>query len=157
MHIERTHDLAYVREVMTHPAIWPHVSDDTGDRDTYAPPDHESIYWLVPVDAAPLGVFLVHPHSAVCWEVHTALLPQARGGKADEAAQALIAWVFGNTSCQKLITHVPAYNRRALAFAKRAGLVEEGRVTRSFLRRGSLIDQYLLGICKESPCQQQQS
>ena len=149
MHIERTHDMAYVRGVITHPAIWPHVADDTCDRDQYVPTDDDSIYWLMPVDGVPLGVFMVHPHSAVCFEVHTALLPHAWGGSANKAACALIEWVFSRTGCRKLITHVPAYNRRALAFAKRAGMVEEGNNRKSFLRDGVLMDQYLLGISKE--------
>lgn len=149
MRIERTHDMDYVRSVITHPAIWPHVSDDTCDRERYAPFEGDGAYWLIPTDGAPLGVFFVHSHSSVCFEVHTALLPHARGRAAHEAGKALISWVFANTSCRKLITHVPDVNRLALAFARRAGMVQEGINRKSFLRNGALIDQVLLGICKE--------
>lgn len=147
--IERTRDWLYVREVITHHKIWPHVSDGTGDRSTWQPEASEVVYWLVPYASKPLGVFMVHPHSAVCFEVHTALLPLAYGELAAQAAKALIAWVFENTSCRKLITAVPVYNRLARRFAIHAGMQEEGVNRKSFLRDNEMIDQVMLGITHE--------
>lgn len=150
MEVYRTNDLDYVRSVLTHPKIWRHIVDDgNGLPDEFNVPDSDSIYWLVPNDGSDLGVFMVHPVNNFMFEVHTALLPEAYGDKAKIAAKKLIEWVFENTQCLKLITHVPEYNRLAYKFALNAGMKEEGLITKSFMRNGKLIDQYVLGIGKE--------
>lgn len=156
--IVRTYDEKYVREVITHPKIWPYLSDDTSNLATWVPCMDKSVYWLVPYDGEKaLGVFMVHPHSNVCFEVHTAILPEAYGAQAKLAARNLIEWVFKNTGCCKLITAVPASNLLAKRFALRAGMREEGVNRESFLREGKMIDQTMLGITKgEALCQPQQ-
>ena len=156
MRAERTHDMQLVREIISHPAIWPHVHDDGVTEPN--PIDHEALYWVLITDEEkPLGVFLCHAHNTACYEMHTCILPESRGDKAAKAAQLFAGWMFNNTPCKKLITHVPEYNRIAYRFAKRGGMKDEGVNRASFLRYGVLIDQYLLGITKEEWLCQQQS
>lgn len=155
MIVERTHDMRLVSEIMHHPAIWPHIHDD-GVKE-YQPVDLDELYWLKVVDDETIGAFLVHPNNSVCYEVHTCILPDAWGNKAKKASQLLLKWVFENTVCMKLVTHVPAYNKLAKRFAKNAGMKEEGINRQSFLRNGELLDQYLLGITKQEWLCQQQS
>lgn len=155
MKIERTRDMKLVREVMMHPSIWPHIHDD-GVKD-YEPIDVDGLYWLEVNENETLGVFLVHQHNSVCYEVHTCILPVAWGEKAATAARLLLDWVFKNTGCLKLVTHVPSYNRLAKKFARNAGMQHEGINRQSFLRNGVLLDQYLLGITKQEWLCQQQS
>lgn len=154
MNIERTHDMALVRSIMSHPAIFPHIHDDSVTE--CAPIDHEGLYWMLVSDGEPAGVFLVHAHNAVCFEMHTCLLPRIWGKDAACAAQLLLAWAFNDTQCKKMITAVPSYNRAALRFAKAGGMVQEGVNRASFLRNGELIDQIMLGITKQEwiLCQQ---
>ena len=153
--VTRTHNIGLVRSIMAHPAIFPHISEDGCLEPD--PIDHESLYWLLVEDEAPAGVFLVHPHSAVCFEVHTCLLPRIWGGGAEEAARLGQRWMFENTPCKKLVTHVPAPNVLARRFAKRCGFTDEGVNRASFLKGGVLVDQFSLGLTYEEwQCQQQQ-
>jgi RimJ/RimL family protein N-acetyltransferase len=146
----RTQDWGYLRLVATHPKLWPHLSDDfSGERESWQPREDESlVYVKVTDDEQCLGFFLLVPHSPVLWEVHTALLPEAWGAPAREAAKGVIAWTWAQTTCQRLVTSVPAYNRLALAFAKRAGMTEYGRNPRAYQKHGSLHDLILLGLSR---------
>lgn len=164
--IVRTFDADYVQSVMTHPKIYPHISDDGSQAvqefNAHALVENENILFLkaqyhIPVgsifnaagDTEPMGVFVVHPHNHITYEIHTCVLPSWWGPYALVAGRKVIQYVFQHTPCQKLITHVPEDNRAALAYAKRCGLVQEGINRKSFLKNGKRLDQILLGISKE--------
>lgn len=159
MKIVQTEDVDLIRTIMTHPQVWPHISDDaSGAPEKFDPSGLVGkAHFLLAVDGDEVcGMYLVHRHNAVLYEVHTCILPHAYGERADAAAQALLDWVFAHTECRHLMTFVPKPNRTALAYAQRAGLQIEGNVPASFLKDGVAHDQTLLGIGKEQRCQQQQ-
>jgi RimJ/RimL family protein N-acetyltransferase len=156
MNIERTHDMVVVRSIMSHPAIWPHIHEDGMIEPD--PIDHENLNWiLVTIDRTPVGVFLVHAMSSICFQMHTCLLPRIWGFGAAQAAQLLLSWAFEETDCLKMVTNVPAYNRAALRFARAGGMTQEGINRASYVHNGALVDQIMLGITKQEwkSCQQQ--
>jgi RimJ/RimL family protein N-acetyltransferase len=149
---ERTGDLELVRRILTHPRIWRHISDDgSPPPEEFRPPEHPSIWYVLVWDGEELlGLWMLVPHNTVCWEIHTALLPQAWGERARRAARECVAWIWRETPCQRLITAVPASNRLALRFAERAGMRVWGVNEKSFLRGGRLEDQIMLGLSRPS-------
>lgn len=159
MMLERTHDMQLVARIMGHSAIWPYIHDDGVD--VCAPEDHEALHWMLvnDDDGMPGGVFLVHAQNSYCYEMHTCLLPRLWGRQAAYAAQLLLAWAFTETQCLKMVSNVPANNRQALRFALAGGMVKEGVNRASYMQRGELVDQILVGITKKEweLCQQQQS
>lgn len=149
MKIERTFDQDLIRSIITHPKIYPFASDDSSPKaDEFQPSVQDSIYYLTPVEDRIMGCFMMVPANAITFEVHTCILPEYWGTKAAEAAKLCAAWMFHNTPCRKIITHVPAYNRLAYRFAKQAGMTEEGLIKDSFLKDGRVYDQHLLGLAK---------
>lgn len=156
MKVERTFDAEIIKRCVTHPSVWPQVHDDMGcSREDYTPITIPEIYWIMVKDETPKGVFLLHPHNGVCYEVHTCLLPEV-WGKTTECTALAMAWIFENTPCQRLITNVPAYNKLALRLAERTGMKRFGINEKSYLKNGILHDQFMLGISKkETSCQQQ--
>lgn len=161
MRIERTADSRLIRSVVTHPSIYPYISDDYSPAASeYEPVITDGIYWLACLRGDDLcGLFMVHPWNGITYEIHTCLLPPFRGPLAREATAAVLAWLFGQTPCQKVVTQVPATHRTAYRLATDSGLKDEGLNRRSFMKHGELIDQHLLGITREEweTCQQQQS
>lgn len=149
MTFERSEDAALIRAVVTHPAVWPHVSDDYAPQaSAWTPAMHPSLWYVVVREGEDtLGLWMFEARGA-CWEVHTCLLPIAWGDRGKRAAREMAAWLWKNTTCRRLITNVPAYNRLALRFAQRAGMTEFGRNERSFLKHGELHDQILLGLSR---------
>lgn len=156
----QTWDSDFIKRVMTNRRIWPHISDDFAPPpDQFEPVMAPGIYYLAPEhDGQRVGVFMYMPHSTILFEVHTCILPLYRGGPAIKAARNSLAWMIENTACQKVITHVPASNTLALRFARAVGMQDEGTNRASYMKRGELLDQHLLGITREEirACQQRQ-
>jgi RimJ/RimL family protein N-acetyltransferase len=156
IHFERSFDYELIRRILTHERIWPHISDDgSPPAGEYRPFESELIWYVVVRDIYPdagpeeiLGLWMFTPHNAVCWEVHTALLPEAWGGRAHQAAQLMADWIWRNTPCRRIVTNVPENNRLALRFAQAVGMEVYGCNEKSFLKGGKLLDQILLGISK---------
>ena len=148
--IERSTDYALIKGVMTHPAVYRHLTDDTAPpAGEFRPIESDLIWYLVAWDGDELlGLWLLHPHTAVCWEIHTALLPDAWGARARRAAQVMLKWVWTWTPCRRIVTGVPQGNRLAYRFAIAAGMEQYGVNEASFIRDGRMQDQICLGISR---------
>lgn len=145
---ERSTDYRLIKRILTHPKIYPHISDDQSPPvGRYEPVRNDAIWYVVPRSGAiPLGIWMFVPQNGVCWEVHTALLPEAWGGIGLEAARILPTWIWANTTCRRIITTVPSTNRLALRFALRAGMKMYGVNEASYMKGGKLCDQVCLGL-----------
>ncbi|HEX3941583.1 MAG TPA: hypothetical protein VHX11_08895 [Acidobacteriaceae bacterium] len=137
-----------IRRVITDPQLYPRMSDDFSPPPAAYEPPKEATFIEVRDGEELLGYFGLIEENAVCWKVHTCLLPSTWGPRAKQASREFIAWLWQNTRCQRLITDVPSDNRLALRFAKQGGLTEYGINPKSFSRGGVLLDQFCLGISK---------
>lgn len=147
--VEQLFDARLIDETMRHPRIYPHIKDDFCPEKAYdfVPPiDDAHTYVGAYRGDEYLGLFLLHPHTHILWEVHTCLLPVAWGSTALKCTTACAQWVWDNTPCQRLITAVPEGNELALRLARRSGMGEYGVNPKSFARGGVLISQTLLGM-----------
>lgn len=156
MKIERTRDMGLVYSILSHPKIFPFIHEDGISEP--APLDHDALHWMLISDDEPAGVFLVHARGALCFEVHTCLLPRIWGKDSMAASALLLRYVFTVMGAKKLVTNVPANNRHALRFAKANQMQIEGVNRASFLRNGEMEDQIMLGITQKewTSCQQLQ-
>lgn len=142
-------DRDLIRATITHPKLYPHLSDDFSPcPQKFEPVIHDSVWHVAAYDAEEyLGLWMLHPENAICWKIHTALLPNA-WGRSVAAGKALLLWVWQNTPWQRIVTDIPAYNRLAYRLASRCGFEEYGRNSRSFLKNGQLQDQILMGVSR---------
>lgn len=149
--IERTENMDLVRESMTHKLIYPHISDDgSPTRQEFVPIQNPLIIYLHAFDdLGSLGIFMLHPHNTICYEVHTCLNPRSWGNKSREAAINGRKWMFENTKCGRIITNVPEYNVAAKKFSEDCGMVQFGINEKSFLKNGKLYNQLMFGISKD--------
>lgn len=150
-----------IRAVMTHPDVYPAISDDfCPDAALFQPVDHPSfLYVFAFCGAQLLGLWLFVPQNGVCWEVHTCLLPGHGYRRGREAAKLLAQWVWAHTNCRRIVTNVPSFNRQARLFAQAAGMKPYGVNPNSYLKHGQLHDQIMLGLSRPEEgkklCQQQ--
>ena len=147
---ERSFDYELIRSVLTHPKIYRYLADDQSPPAyEFCPQQHPAI-WYVTVrdDRELLGLWMFVPQNGVCWEVHTALLPNAWGERGQLAARLLPDWMWRNTQCRRIVSNVPTTNRLALHFALKSGMRIYGVNEASFLKNEMLVDQVCLGISR---------
>jgi hypothetical protein len=150
MTFERSQDYELIRQIITRPEIYRHVSDDfCPPAAEFKPAEHPAILYMLVRDGDELlGLWIFAPLNGVCCEVHTCLLPCAWGERARRAVIEGTEWIWQNTPWQRIVTNVPRTNRLALKFALQAGLKIYGVNCLSYLKGGKLIDQICLGISK---------
>lgn len=142
--IRRIVDVDHVRRVFAHPDVWPWLVDDLAPApapDQWRPLDPADVIYL----GTDQAVWMAVPTNSVTWDVHSAVLPEARGARAVGWGIEAARWMF-NHGARKLTTSVPADNRAALAFARRCGFRPEGINRLSWLKGGRMLDQHLLGM-----------
>src|SRR5262252_6220981 len=144
----RSHDYDLIRSILTHPAIYRHISDDHSPPVAdYRPVESDAVWYVVAqaedaeVGTYVLGMWMFVPLNGICWEVHTAVLPRGWGDVGLEAARMLPAWIWEHTPCRRIVTNVPSTNRLALHFALKAGMTIFGINRASYLKGGILRDQ----------------
>lgn len=149
--LERTQDVQLIRTIMTHPKLYPHLTDDFSPApEDFQPVEHDSyIYLLVRDGDDLLGLFFFHPHTVSIWEVHTCLLPGAWGERGKAAAISSREWIWENLPhCLRIITNVPTYNRLALRFAQTAGMEQFGKNPDSFVKSNKVYTLLMLGVTR---------
>lgn len=141
MNIERTTDIDFIVKCVM--ASYDLTSDDSSPpKDLWFPPIHQGVIW---VRAADYGVFCLTKMHDILYEVHTVLLPCAKG-KAVEIGKAALQWAWQNTAATRIVTNVPAFNPLALRLAKQVGFEVYGVNVGSFIKNGIKYDQVMLGI-----------
>lgn len=148
---EPTTDIEFITKCVTDPVVWRASTDDGMigvNPDVFFVPTDGKL-WL---RAGDYGLFMFEIRNFVTYEIHTLLLPHARG-KSVEITKGALHWMFYNTPCLKIITHVPSFNALARRLSEKCGLQLIGNNTSSFLKDGILYDQFIYGIRKEDLCQ----
>lgn len=148
--IVRTWSPQVIRELAVDPAIFPHLCDDfTRDRTRWQPSMSAIVVNLVARDRhGYLGFGIFIPRTYSCFDAHVGFLPRSYGEAALISFRCMLAWMFENTTAARIVGEIDIENRRAIAFAKRAGFEEYGVNEKSRLRGGILRDQVCLGISR---------
>lgn len=146
----RTRDYKIIRELATHPRIFPQIADDfTSDSKKWQPIASEQVCYLLAADGeGPFGFGIFIPDTWACWKAHTAFLPRSYGADARKSFDQMILWMWQNTTAKRLVGEIVRDNLLAIRFARRAGFAIYGINKKSYLRGGVLRDQLCLGISK---------
>ena len=147
--IERNFDTALARKIITHPQVYPNVTDDfSPPAEEFEVPPNPCIFQLLAKhNNEPFGLFMLIPQTFVCWEIHTFMLPKAWGKWTADAGKAALRWMFENTPCQRIISNIPEYDTRTLLYALKVFSIYGVNPT-SYLKNGKLHNQILVGINK---------
>ena len=151
MTFARSFDYDAIREVMTHEKLYDVCGDDFQPaREAFEPRTDAAIWYVMAHDGdVLLGLFAIAPQNAICYELHSRILPEAWGPLAREALKGIIQWTFANTPALRIVTFCPSYNRLAVKIGLRVGFTEYGVNPKSWMKGGKLWDQILMGISKQ--------
>lgn len=151
---EQTEDENFINHCLTHPAAWRMGSDDSlsgaNPRLFFA-----QIDGILYIKAGEYGLLILKPMNYISFDVHVALLPEARG-KAVDICNGAMQWVFEHSARSlRLTASIPEYNKLAIRLAYKIGMEFIGINKLSFQKDGKLFDQHLFGISKGDICQEQ--
>lgn len=151
---EQTRDVRFVSAVYTLPSVWPWIGDDFApERSTFEANDDPRIVYLLCREEGPVGLFTFLPQNAVCFEGHIILLPK-RKTPGHVILRGALDWMFANTTAQRIVGAVPAYNRLTVNLVQRARMTQYGVNPKSFMKNGKLEDLVLFGASKGEACHQ---
>ncbi len=131
-----------VNEIMSHPEIFPLISDD-GTPNEVSLNDSDLIYYLYGNE----GIVVYSPISSITYETHWCILPEY-WGKSTNFIKESIQWMFNNTECLKIEGRIPEYNRRAYVHAKKIGFKDQGNSENSIMKHGKIFDMKIVGLEK---------
>lgn len=139
---ERTLDYDLVSMIFTHPRLYPHLADDFYPAPhNFMPIQSEGIFYMLAKEAGEiLGIVSTHPINAITYEVHHFLLPKCWGPKATEIGASFEAWLWLYTPAMKAVGFTPSCNTLALRYARKAGMVEAGRIRQCYQKAFKLYD-----------------
>jgi RimJ/RimL family protein N-acetyltransferase len=149
MNFEITNDLEFIKKCLTDKYVWESSRDDgfsNVDPDLFFP---SLIHGIVYLKAGEFGLLIGIPVNCITYDVHIALLPEARG-MAKIICEEAIDWIFNATDKPiRLIASIPEFNKYAIKLATDTGMEFIGINKMSFLKNGKLFDQHMFGISKE--------
>lgn len=124
--IEWSNNTWLAHSIMTSPNIWPHISDDTCDKDSFVLPDIDGKIFRLALcyhDNQLYGCFYFIEKDEKTTEIHTCLMI---AGKAKEFGDQIVKKVFGETDYEKIETFIPVDNTPARKLAQRCGFIRAG-------------------------------
>ena len=137
-----------MRAILTDPGVYSHMTDDFApEPEAFKVNRHPEIWYVLVLEGTELlGMFCFFPENRICWYAHVALFRGVAREVTWRAGREVVEWLWANTPCLRLIASVPACNRAAVRFGRRAmGLLAYGRNGASFMKGGTLWDQVLMG------------
>lgn len=113
----RTTDKQYIKSVLTHPTIWPHISEGVDvDPEEYDPPIDDSDH-CIRVEG---GLFIFHPYEDG-WKIHANMVER---GKAALRGYAQAEQYAIDNGVKRLYAVIPEINPNVKAFAEKVGFSE---------------------------------
>lgn len=125
----------FVRAVVTDPAIWPHLAEDSHDPANYQPAD--TVYFR----HEDFGFMQFDKTGTHWYQVHIAMKRGATG---------VAAFVRGcmaemrQRGAKRFMAMIAASNRSAIVLAYRCGYTWVGRLDGALLKQGKLVDMVIL-------------
>jgi len=148
--VERTVDYELIHSIVTHPRIYPWISDDgTPPVDKCEIKRSDDIYYVLISEDNPAALFIFMPQNAVCYDFHVCVLPELWGRESVRAGRMAIHWMFEHSPARRIVGGVPTFNPLACHYALNLGMEKYGVNRKSYLHEGTLYDQNLYGISKE--------
>lgn len=138
-------DIDEVEQILGHPSVFNFCSDDseiTALDAACACLRDPSYIVIKPHDDT---LFLFKAMNKIMYEMHVCIVRGKARKQGIRSAAKAARWLFNNTQCQKIVTHIPVFNELSLMFAMVCGMKREGLIKGGYLKDGKLYDLILLG------------
>ena len=137
VHVERETSADRINAILNDPAVRPWVADDSEGVIDVAPQVSNERNILLTGDHGGCFFFWLQPG---VYEVHTQVLPRARGEWARGMMEACAHWMFTRSDCYEIITRVPHGHTAARVATIGMGLRYEFTRPKECRFRGKIVD-----------------
>lgn len=149
--IKRLYNDTDIKKVILDDEMWARVSEDGQLPEDFQVAFADEVHWIgVYRNKQIIGVFIIHPLSRIVATIHVNILKAFRKCCAKYAYYLLMEYVIEKTDYIKLETRIPIIYQSVLDFALWGGGTVEGISRQSILKNNKLIDQYFIGITKDT-------
>lgn len=150
MIIERTHNVDWIKSVLSIPVIADAITEDGCNLDS-VPIEPKSVCYLrVSDNNKDVALYVLVPLSACSIEIHAHVLPAFRKTQQGfDSGRFALSWVFSKTHYKKVNAQVPTiYENNVGAYCELHGLKREGINRCSYVKNDVVHDQIYYGITK---------
>ena len=148
--IKRTYDISLIKSIVTVPAIWETVAEDSQNPNLWEPDLLGSCWLQVTSDSILTGLWQFRPTNAITLEVHPYILPEYRGKLGKAAGVDHLQWFyFYCPQYHKLVAQIPTIYRHVKLFGNMLGYQNEGINRASYRKNGVIYDQWNIGITRK--------
>jgi RimJ/RimL family protein N-acetyltransferase len=127
MHVDWLTNKELIEATITDPSVYPFVNDDScGPSCEFVWPEDDKFFAVGCFDDGYMGCFCFHENSDSEVEIHTCLLPFARG-KSRQFGDLVVRFILQNRSYLVISTYVPKMNTLAKRLALKCGFELDGK------------------------------
>jgi hypothetical protein len=145
----RTFDNSVIESFMRLPEIFKTAAEDGQKPEDFKSNCQADCWLLMMCGDEFIGAYKIHALNKVTAAIHANVLPVHRKKYSHYTGLAALQWIIDNTDYQKVVATIPVIYGNVKRFTSGFGFNQEGISTNSYLKNGSLVDQYLLGITRD--------
>ena len=143
----RIHDAKVVKSILLRPEILATIAED-GAADVE--PDMERNIWLLMKSGeTEVGLYQIERINGITAQIHANVLPEHRKPHSKATGTAALDWVMMHLpEIHKIIAVIPVLYPNVRDFTLSFGFQVEGVNRQSYLKNGTIHDQWILGITR---------
>ena len=142
MIIERTNDMSLVKSILSSDGVWENIGGHLHDKEEFSP-DDSWLYVVGIVDGEAVGMVLVHDDDGHD-KCHVQIIPKYRKEHSKEFGVLGMAWIWNNTSINRLVASIPAIYPNVIKYAKLQGFEVLRTVDGMYKKDGVTCDLVLM-------------
>jgi len=137
--------MALVKSILTTDGIWEHIGGHGLIKEQFKPPK-DWLYVIGLVDGEAVALVLVHDTAKGDKKCHVQILPEHRKEHGKEFGVKGMAWIWENTTINRMVASIPEIYQNVINYAKLQGFTIFCTVEEAYEKDGVLYDEFLLEI-----------
>lgn len=147
MNVVRTFDPKVVKSILLRPEIVATIAEDGCG--TFEPDMERNIWLLMKSGETEVGLYQIERINGITAQIHANVLPEHRKPHSKATGRAALDWVYANLpDIHKIIAVIPTLYPNVRDFTLSFGFLLEGVNRQSYLKDGTIHDQWVLGITR---------
>lgn len=140
-----TYNMDFINQVLKDDEMWPRVSCDGQDKETfYKMPDGKEVFVIPVKDGISTGFYHLHPVTDAAWQIHANILKPHRKF-AYELSEGIIKWIQESMpAINTLVAYIPECFPDVIRHTSKMGFETTGYIPAATRKNGELVNVHIL-------------